>query len=220
MRNVKIFWHRLKKKIIPPFVAFFAHWGIRAILKTCKIEIHGKEHLLENATKEPCILALWHNRLAPTAPLLERFAPMFTYAPVISNSRDGELLVNFTKQYKQCQPIRVVHKKRHQALTEMIDTLQKKRAIIVITPDGPRGPPYKVKPGIFTAAKATKAKIIPFTWQSSLFWELNTWDRMRIPKPFSKVTVTVGEPLATYGSEDEKSHEMIEKELHFSHNSL
>ena len=139
---------------------------------------------------------LWHNRLALVAEALTAKANDFTYNAFISNSRDGEPLALFAKSYPNGNIIRVHHQARHQALREMIACLQQKREIILITPDGPRGPRYKIKPGITLAAKQAQAWIVPFTWEADSFWELNTWDKFRIPKPFTTIVFKWGRPLA------------------------
>ena len=87
------------------------------------------------------------------------------------------------------------HNQRHAALHAMISRLRDHKEIIVVTPDGPRGPKYVVKPGIVMAAKATGAHWCPSSWTASKHWELGTWDAMKIPKPFSKIVVTFGEAI-------------------------
>ena len=64
-----------------------------------------------------------------------------------------------------------------------------------MTPDGPRGPLYKVKPGIAMAAKEAQATIIPLTWDADHFWELKTWDKLKLPKPFTCIRVVLGDPI-------------------------
>jgi lysophospholipid acyltransferase (LPLAT)-like uncharacterized protein len=61
---------------------------------------------------------------------------------------------------------------------------------VVITPDGPRGPVYKLQPGIIKVAQMTGAPIVPVHTQCSAYWELRSWDGFRIPKPFSTITAT------------------------------
>jgi lysophospholipid acyltransferase (LPLAT)-like uncharacterized protein len=63
-----------------------------------------------------------------------------------------------------------------------------------ITPDGPRGPKFEVKPGAIAVARKTRAWVVPVTVAYSSAWELGTWDAMLFPRPFSKVAVLYGEP--------------------------
>jgi lysophospholipid acyltransferase (LPLAT)-like uncharacterized protein len=137
---------------------------------------------------------LWHNRLTIIAEILAPLARKFRFAAFISNSRDGEILSNFILSYPCASVIRVPHNARDKALKTMILTLRQGDLIVLITPDGPKGPVYKVKPGIVMAAKESNASVVPFTWESSHLIELKTWDKMRFPRPFSTIKAIFGEP--------------------------
>ena len=61
--------------------------------------------------------------------------------------------------------------------------------------DGPRGPARAAQAGAVFLAGATGYPILPFHFESSSAWTLNSWDRTQIPKPFATVALAVGEPL-------------------------
>jgi lysophospholipid acyltransferase (LPLAT)-like uncharacterized protein len=145
---------------------------------------------------------LWHSKLVIISEILNRTAPQFIYTAFISKSRDGDPLAALAESYKAGRALRVAHNGRHLALSHMIGELKQKKSIYVVTPDGPRGPAKKVKPGIALAAREAEAVIIPFTWNADKCWELNTWDKMQIPKPFSTVNVFFGEPANLNGHKD------------------
>jgi lysophospholipid acyltransferase (LPLAT)-like uncharacterized protein len=63
------------------------------------------------------------------------------------------------------------------------------------TLDGPRGPRYKVKPGPLWLSQKTGAPVVPFHIEPQRFWALKSWDRFRIPKPFSPMLVKIGAPF-------------------------
>jgi lysophospholipid acyltransferase (LPLAT)-like uncharacterized protein len=65
---------------------------------------------------------------------------------------------------------------------------------VVITPDGPRGPAYKLGPGIIFLAQKSGAAVVPFNMEYSSYWRLKSWDRFIVPRPFSKVRVIIGQP--------------------------
>ena len=66
---------------------------------------------------------------------------------------------------------------------------------LVFTPDGPRGPRYGLQPGVIKIAQTTGMLVQPMYLDYQSCWKLKTWDRFRIPKPFSKVILTLGDPL-------------------------
>lgn len=196
-------------------VAWFARLIVGVLLKTIRLRIEGKEHLQplveainrDPQTAKPVTIALWHNQLL-LVPLLRKCAPIQSCVAVVSGSRDGKLLASFIKTYPEAETILVGHKSRSQALQEMIETLIQ-RKILLITPDGPRGPRHQVKMGTIYSAIKSDALIVPLRWSASKCLELHTWDGMRIPYPFSKVTLTIGPPLHCQSG----SPEALAKEL-------
>ena len=141
------------------------------------------------------------------APVFLHYAPKFTYTAFISQSRDGEPLALFTNSFKNGRTIRVRHNAKHEALKAMIDRLKNSQEVLLVTPDGPRGPRYQVKPGVAMAAQETSAQVFPFSWSADRFWQLNSWDKMIFPKPFAKIHAKIGEPIQVLNesSVDEQS---------------
>jgi lysophospholipid acyltransferase (LPLAT)-like uncharacterized protein len=66
---------------------------------------------------------------------------------------------------------------------------------VAFTIDGPRGPRYVAKPGPVLLAKKTGFPIGCFFLAAERAWILNSWDRMIIPKPFSRVVLYVSSPI-------------------------
>lgn len=66
---------------------------------------------------------------------------------------------------------------------------------LMITPDGPRGPRHVAQPGAIFLAKKTGFPIIPIAVNISNYWELPSWDRFVLPKPFARITFTYGKPI-------------------------
>jgi len=186
---------------------------LRLILWSCRIEISGLENLVETAARERCILMLWHNRLAIMAEILARYAPDLFYCAFISKSRDGELLAILAESYSKGRTLRVPHNAKHQALSKMISQLKKNEDVMVVTPDGPKGPRYQIKPGIILAAKESDAKIIPVSWSANNFFQLKTWDGFMIPKPFSKILISFGKPEKIENTDFEAETKRLEQHL-------
>ena len=176
-------------------IAYLIRMVLKGLLLTCRVKIEGLEGIREAKQTGPLIIMLWHNRLAPLAEILSPLTDKFRFAAFVSKSRDGEILSQFVLSYKGGAVIRVPHDGRDKALKVMIETLNQSDEIVLITPDGPRGPRYKMKPGVLFAAQATAAWIIPFTWESKSCFELKTWDRFRLPKPFSTIHARFGAPV-------------------------
>ena len=73
--------------------------------------------------------------------------------------------------------------------------LEDSNSIIAITNDGPKGPPRIAKPGSVKLAVKQNANMITMTATASKFFELKSWDKLRIPKPFGTIDLHISAPL-------------------------
>jgi lysophospholipid acyltransferase (LPLAT)-like uncharacterized protein len=186
---------KLKQRWLPYLYGKLGKWFLHVLAFTCRFQVEGLDSFLKAASTQKCVLIFWHNRLAMIAEIMSRHAPQFRYAAVISNSRDGEMIAVLANSYRQARSIRVSHHSRSAALHTIVRELKKGREILVITPDGPRGPLYEVKAGVVVAARESEAQVVPLSWTSSACWKLPTWDSFMIPKPFSTIYVKIGAPI-------------------------
>ena len=53
----------------------------------------------------------------------------------------------------------------------------------------------QVEDGVAQIAQQAGANVIPIQVKANRFWQLGSWDGFLIPKPFARVTVTIGPPL-------------------------
>lgn len=82
-----------------------------------------------------------------------------------------------------------------------------------VTVDGPRGPRLEVKPGTLFIAGRSGLPIVPFAVASCKPWELSSWDRFMIPRPFSTAAIAFGEPLEVPGDASVERLEPYRAEL-------
>ena len=85
--------------------------------------------------------------------------------------------------------------------------------IAAFTLDGPRGPRYVVKPGPVLLASHTGAPMVGFHIALSDAWILNTWDRLMIPKPFSKALMRVSRCMRVPADADAAQKDQALQEL-------
>ena len=189
---------------------FFRLWS-----RTLSIEIDPEsESILEDYKGQAKICALWHNRLFVAPILFQRFFDDLPMYGLISPSKDGAWLTELLRQLK-ISAIRGSSKRGGgHALIEMIDTIRNHFSV-GITPDGPRGPQYIVKPGIAMLAKETNAPIVLGGIFIPSAWRVNSWDKFYIPRPFSKISVCIDSiPPEAYADLDcEQLQLLIEKTL-------
>jgi len=80
------------------------------------------------------------------------------------------------------------------ALAEMAQCLDNGLEV-AFTIDGPRGPAYEAKPGAVTLARHTGQAILPFHIAIDKGIELSSWDRLKVPLPFTRALVLIAEPI-------------------------
>jgi len=59
----------------------------------------------------------------------------------------------------------------------------------MITPDGPKGPRYSMSDGAVALALRAKLPIMVVNYRPSSYWQLSSWDKFIIPKPFSQLEI-------------------------------
>jgi lysophospholipid acyltransferase (LPLAT)-like uncharacterized protein len=77
------------------------------------------------------------------------------------------------------------------AMGALINSIKaiKRGESILISPDGPKGPRYRMSDGAVALALKSKLPIMVVNYQPSSYWQLNSWDRFIIPKPFSQLDI-------------------------------
>jgi lysophospholipid acyltransferase (LPLAT)-like uncharacterized protein len=91
---------------------------------------------------------------------------------------------------------------------------------MAFTVDGPRGPRREAKMGPVLLAKKTGDPMMPFSVQARRFWRLGSWDRMQIPRPFSRVAVIIALPIYVPADADDEMLDAKRDELQRSLEAL
>jgi lysophospholipid acyltransferase (LPLAT)-like uncharacterized protein len=131
------------------------------------------------------IYCFWHQCVLPCAVYFRR-----TRATIlISQSFDGELITRTL----ECFGFRAVRGSSSRGAREGIEGLTRviesgKPAIF--TADGPLGPIYQSKMGPVRLAQRTGAPIGAFHLEPEHAWQVNSWDRFLVPKPFTRIAVS------------------------------
>lgn len=82
-----------------------------------------------------------------------------------------------------------------------------------ITPDGPKGPSHEVSNGIVVMAQKAKANIVLVEIKPSSFWQLGSWDKFVIPKPFGTINYYISDLIDVDGMELEDAKKLLKDGL-------
>lgn len=163
-------------------------WVIYKTTRIKRVNWNIVEELLRSG--QPHILYIWHNNIFYFVPFLASHG----YMGLISRSKDGED-INWVMERFGFYSVRGSSSSGGAtALREAMRLLSKGKRL-VFTPDGPRGPRYVIKPGMAAIARKKNIPVVPLCYSAPKRWELGSWDRMKLPKPFSTVTIMAGPPI-------------------------
>jgi lysophospholipid acyltransferase (LPLAT)-like uncharacterized protein len=136
-------------------------------------------------TQPPAIYAFWHRCLLACAWRFRNHG----IAILISRSFDGELIAR-TVERLGFIAIRGSSSRDGTVGLRNLHRIYLEGHYCAITADGPRGPAMVAKAGITQLAKLANTTVGAFYVHPDRAWELRSWDRFLIPKPFSRVTVS------------------------------
>ena len=181
----------LKQRIVIRTVGYLGYLIVRLIGSTIRFEKTGWENFeaIKAAGKIP-IYSFWHDRIIAGTYFFREHGIIV----LSSSSFDSE----YTARCIQRLGFGIVKGSSSrggaQALVKMI-RMMKSGFEMAFTIDGPRGPRYKAKSGPIILAKKTGNPLMPFVIECEDYWTLKSWDRLQIPKPFTKANLIIGEPI-------------------------
>ncbi|HYK81926.1 MAG TPA: DUF374 domain-containing protein [Gemmatimonadales bacterium] len=185
---------------------------LRLLAATWRFHVRGWEHVTAaRATGRPIVYVLWHSRILPLL-YHRRDEDM---ALLISRHRDGGYLTTLAERWGY----RVVRgssgRGGEAGLLGLVRALRP-GGQVALTPDGPRGPAERMKPGALAAAQHADALVIAAGARASAAWGIASWDRFVIPRPFARVEVAYSAPFAVAPGKDALRQALVtaERALH------
>jgi lysophospholipid acyltransferase (LPLAT)-like uncharacterized protein len=169
---------------------------IRGWWRMCRVvHVEGAQHLSEALERAPTLIpCYWHqHQLFCSKLLLEQRARGLAVAWLVSPSVDGELGAMLVRRFGGAVVRGSSTHTGARALRDYYQALAKDGLSPVITPDGPRGPRFKFKPGALLLAQMSGRPIVPMAYAASRAW-LVQWDKFVIPQPLARIAIAVGPP--------------------------
>lgn len=164
---------------------------LRMLGRTFRLEVQGEEHWRSfHDEGQPVIFALWHSRLLPLVYVHRGQGAV----ALVSEHSDGEYITRIIGRLGFGAARGSTTRGGSRGLRELLRAAREGRDL-AITPDGPRGPPRVLSPGVVTLARVTRMPVIPTAAGGDRVWRVGSWDRFEIPKPLARLRVVYGPPL-------------------------
>jgi hypothetical protein len=211
-------WHH--RPSVQAALAWLAASYIRLVHRTGRWELRydpGAARLIRD--RRPFIGAFWHGRMLMIAAawraLLGELGVAEPLQPYVlsSDHRDGRMMARATRRFGLETVFGSTRHGRPSLLRAARRVLEQGQ-IAVFTPDGPRGPRMRAKPGVVRLAMSTGVPIVPITFAASNQRLLASWDRFALALPFARGVLAFGAPLELGRDADpEAGRRLLEQRL-------
>ncbi|MDR0666936.1 MAG: lysophospholipid acyltransferase family protein [Campylobacteraceae bacterium] len=201
--------NRTLKKIAHKISPFLISLAQQFIYITCK-KVY---ELPKGEIPYPAIWVCWHGQLLMCPYLYRKMRPLpMNGSAIVSEHAHGDIAIRASKKFKFNFIRGSSRKGAVKALVQAISVL-KKGEDIAITPDGPIGPVYSISDGVSALALKCNVPVVAFGYALSAFWQFKSWDKAKMPKPFSTIIYRVSEPIYISGLTKDEANEKVKAAL-------
>ncbi len=169
-------------------------------------------HIPEGLPAERCVVGFWHGDLLLQPFVYKRWRKEPNVAVMISNHFDGELIAK-TMGYFGFETVRGSTRKGAARVLMQAIKMVREGYDLGITPDGPKGPRFSVSEGIVAVAQKNDSYIVLQNSVPNRYWQLGSWDRFVIPRPFSHIHYYCSEPFKVTDLSMEEAKKLIHDRL-------
>ena len=198
-----------EETLLRTLLVYLCLYLLRWLRWTYRFRYAGSENLRLARKYRPdhaVCFATWHENAI--ADLLG--APEIPLSLLASRSKDGD----FASTLVHGIGYETVRGSSSQGGTEArhrLATCLEEGTSIGITLDGPRGPRHHAKPGILALSAKGDAMIVPIITIPERYWTLRSWDKTKIPVPFTTIVYQFGTPfLAQSIPQSDNEHSGVE----------
>ena len=187
-----------------------AYLAVVALGRTLRFTEEGRGNVAAaRALGRPPLFVLWHNRLLYLGYRLAREGIVI----MASRSRDGDLIARVAADHGIAAVRGSTTRGGSSAARAMARAMRERELAGALTPDGPRGPRYRLQPGALLVARLAGAPVVPVALGFSRRKELSSWDGFLLPLPFARARIVYGEPFVPPGDLDAARLELARLDL-------
>ena len=204
-------WRRVIFGIFAPVAAFV----LRLWWALYRFEVEKSEAYLElERNQQPVVFAIWHEGLLTVCWFVAQLLKKGVKATfLISPSVDGEIGVMLLAQFGSRAVRGSARRSGAAALRGLHRAITENHQTPFVTLDGSKGPRRYCKPGAIMVARMAGVPIVPIGVAARRSRRAPTWDHHLVPKLFSKVAITVGDPIIVPRKLNEDEVETHRREL-------
>ena len=189
-------------------VPFLGSMIIRFLYLTNKKKFHSPQTLGE----KQFIMACWHGELLMIPYAYTKYRKNPHVKLLISEHFDGNLIAK-TLNFFRFETIRGSSTRGGvKALMQSIKEIRNGYDL-GITPDGPKGPRHEVSDGIIVMAQKANVNIVLVQIKPTRYWQLKSWDKFVIPKPFGTIHYYISDLIDISSMEFEEARTYIKEGL-------
>lgn len=203
------------KPTLQTLIAKLASSYLRFVVKTSDFQFAADDLAEDIRENQPAIFAFWHGQFL----LIPQIRPDDVSAgAMVARHEDADLLGAVLEEF-DIELIRGAgagSRKRDRggaaALRTCLTALSEGKSV-ALTADVPPGPARRLGEGIIAIARMSGRPIVPIAVATSRFRTLNTWSRLTINLPFSKIGAASGGPVFVPRTGTPETYETIRREL-------
>jgi lysophospholipid acyltransferase (LPLAT)-like uncharacterized protein len=176
----KNFSRKISIKILPTLIF--------VLMRTLWFSYRKKFHFIDKPIDKQCIAVSWHSELLVSPQAYRKLRKKQPTSAIVSRHFHGKL-VEKVLNFFNIAPLRgSTNKGAREVLINSLRAIKNNESIL-LTPDGPKGPRYSMSDGAVALALKTKLPIMIINYQPTSYWQLKSWDRFLIPKPFTTINI-------------------------------
>ena len=194
---------------VQSIVAYKIYLIIILIKKLSSWKTINREAIISaTSQKKPLIILMWHNQIIGIPYSWKLKKKVYN---IVSDHPDSQLSRKIQKRFGFISLERS-SKKPTNILRKIIE-IGKNNDCIFITPDAPHGPANEINSNIYNLVKKLDANVISLTFKTNKKIIVKTWDKLRIPMPFSKGFFYWGEIIDYKKFNEEEFNKEIKERL-------
>jgi len=206
----KYYFKKFKNSFLLIFAPKIAYIILRILFFTCRKKFYLAEE--SDNLPNPVIVVFWHGELLSVMEGYMLYRGNKNIDSMISDHKDGELVARIVSLFGGGAIRGSSTRGGVKALIQSFKTLDKKRDLGMAI-DGPKGPRHSVSDGVVLISQKKSVPIVTFNCKPTSYWQLNSWDKFIIPKPFCILNFYVSEPFLLDGLTMQEAKEKVKERL-------